>query len=73
MSKKDEQEQQVLALIAEDPKISLKKLSVELGTSLYLVKMSVQRLKEKRRLCFEGRTRGGVSSYASLYILSFNH
>ena len=56
----DEQEQQVLALIAEDPKISLKKLSVELGTSLYSVKMCVQRLKEKRRLCFEGHTRGGL-------------
>ena len=60
MSKKNEQEQQVLALIAEDPKISLKKLSVELGTSLYSVKMCVQRLKEKRRLCFEGHTRGGL-------------
>ena len=68
MSKKDEQEQQVLALIAEDPKISLKKLSVELGTSLYLVKMSVQRLKEKRRLCFEGRTRGGVINCLNKYI-----
>lgn len=67
MSKKDEQEQQVLALIAEDPKISLKKLSVELGTSLYLVKMSTK-TKRKRRLCFEGRTRGGVINCCNKYI-----